>query len=89
MTQPPDHHHQGPQEPEQTTNSDPQTRLDQRPHGEGPWTVDDVDSDNRTTSTTVIVPHQPPELHPDAAFALLKLLQRLTDHNANSRKQEP
>ena len=88
MTLPPDHHHQQHSKADTATAAAPDKRLDQPSEDTGSWTVDNVDSGATTWVTKVLAPSQPPELHPGAAAALLKLLRHVNDRRADNSNQE-
>ncbi|MFV2114196.1 hypothetical protein ACFHW0_17895 [Micromonospora sp. LOL_025] len=88
MTLPSDHQHQQRKEPDPATGAAPDKRLDGSSEGNGSWTVDDVDGPATTAFIRVEAPHQPPELHPDAAAALLKLLRGVNDRRTNNSTEE-
>ncbi|WP_433458534.1 hypothetical protein [Micromonospora sp. CA-248212] len=84
MTLPSDHQLQQRKESVPATGTAPDKRLDRSSEGDGSWTVDDVDGRASTALIRVEAPRQPPELHPGAAAALLKLLRRVNDHRTNN-----
>ncbi|MER6592545.1 hypothetical protein ABT214_11940 [Micromonospora purpureochromogenes] len=88
MTLPPDDQHQQRKEPDPATAGAPDKRLDQRSEDNGSWTVDNVDGRAPIGFTSVAAPGQPPELHPGAAAALLKLLRRVNDRCTDTSNQE-
>ncbi|MEU5789755.1 hypothetical protein ABZ754_18725 [Micromonospora purpureochromogenes] len=88
MTLPPDNQHQQSKEPHPTSAAAPDKRLDQPSEDSGLWTVDNVDGRATNGFTSVAVPGQPPELHPGAAAALLKLLRRVNDRRTDTSNQE-
>ena len=88
MTLPPDDEHQQRKEPDPATAAAPDKRLDQRSEDNGSWTVDIVDGRATNGFTSVAAPGQPPELHPGAAAALLKLLRRVNDRCTDNSNQE-
>ncbi|MGC4755670.1 hypothetical protein [Micromonospora trifolii] len=50
--------------------------------------LDNVDGGTTTGVSSVVTPDQPPELNPQAAAALLKLLTHLNDRDTEHSKQE-
>ena len=88
MTLPSDHQHQQRKEPDPPTAAAPDKRLDQRSEDSGSWTVDNVDGRATNGFTSVAAPGQPPELHPGAAAALLKLLRRVNDRRTDNSTEE-
>ncbi|WP_328372593.1 hypothetical protein [Micromonospora zamorensis] len=84
MTLPSDHQNQ------QRKESDPgtETRLDRTSDGDGSWTVDDANGRTTTAFIKVEAPQRPPELHPGAATALLKLLRRVNDRRTDNSIEE-
>lgn len=88
MTQPAGHHHQRSRRPGPATAAGRDKQLDQPGEDNGSWTVDNVDGSATTGANSVAAPGQPPELHPGAAAALLKLLKRVNDHRTDNSKQE-
>ena len=88
MTQPPDYQHQQREEAYPATIAAPGERLDQPGEDTGSWTVGSADRRATTSVTSVAAPGQPPELHPGAAAALLKLLRRVNDRRTNNSSQE-
>ncbi|MDH6464155.1 hypothetical protein M2302_004352 [Micromonospora sp. A200] len=88
MTLPPDDQHQQGKEPDPATAGAPDKPLDQRSEDNGSWTVDNVDGRATNGFTSVAAPGQPPELHPGAAAALLKLLRRVNDRCTDNSNQE-
>ncbi|MEU4777351.1 hypothetical protein [Micromonospora sp. NPDC023633] len=88
MTLPSDHQHQQRKESNPATGVAPDKRLDRCSEGDGSWTVDDVDGRATTAFIRVEAPHQPPELHPGAAAALLNLLKRVNGRRTNNPIEE-
>ncbi|TQJ23808.1 hypothetical protein FBZ33_4128 [Micromonospora sp. A202] len=86
MTLPPGHQSQQREEPNSTAPSD--ERLDQPSEDSGSWTVETVDGGATSGVTSVAAPVQPPELHPGAAAALLKLLRHVNDSRTDNSNQE-
>ncbi|MFY1656169.1 hypothetical protein [Micromonospora sp. WMMD1274] len=86
MTLPPDHQAEHHQEPDSTAPAD--ERLDQPSEDDRSWTVETIDSSAPPGVTSVVVPGQPPELHPGAAAALLKLLRHMNDRRTDKSNQE-
>ncbi|WP_446215780.1 hypothetical protein [Micromonospora sp. IBHARD004] len=88
MTLPSDHQHQQRKESDPATDAAPDKRLDRSSEGDRSWTVDDVDGRATTAFIRVEAPRQPPELHPGAAAALLKLLRRVNDRRTDNSIEE-
>ncbi|MEV1154821.1 hypothetical protein AB0J27_05355 [Micromonospora chokoriensis] len=86
MTLPPDHQAEPHQEPDSTAPAD--ERLDQPSEDDRSWTVETIDSSAQPGVTSVVVPGQPPELHPGAAAALLKLLRHIDDRRTDNSNRE-
>ena len=88
MTLPPDDQHQHRKEPDPATAAAPGKRLDQASEDDGSWTVDNADGRATNGFTNVVAPGQPPDLHPGAAAALLKLLRRVNDRHTDNSNEE-
>ncbi|MEV4465949.1 hypothetical protein AB0J51_20275 [Micromonospora echinofusca] len=88
MTLPSDHQDQQRKESNPATDAAPDKRLDPCSEGDSSWTVDDIDGRTTTAFIRVEAPHQPPELHPSAAAALLRLLRRVNDHHTDNSIEE-
>ncbi|WP_406063091.1 hypothetical protein [Micromonospora sp. NBC_00860] len=86
MTLPPDHQSEHHKEPGSTAPAD--ERLDQPSEDNGSWTVGTIDGSAPPGVTSVVIPGQPPELHPGAAAALLKLLRHVNDRRTDNSNQE-
>ncbi|MFI6244433.1 hypothetical protein ACIBEF_31760 [Micromonospora sp. NPDC050795] len=86
MTLPPDHQSEHHKEPDSPAPAD--ERLDQPNEDNGSWTVGTINGSAPHSVTSVVVPRQPPELHPGAAAALLKLLRHVNDHRTDNSNQE-
>ncbi|MEU4555383.1 hypothetical protein EV382_2890 [Micromonospora violae] len=88
MILPFDHQHQQRKEPDPPTGAAPDKRLDQPRQDNGSWMVGNIDGRTTTHFINVEAPRQPPELHPGAAAALLKLLRRVNDHRTDNSIEE-
>ncbi|PWR08981.1 hypothetical protein DKT68_13395 [Micromonospora acroterricola] len=86
MTQPSSDPHERPSRPRPP--SAPGRQLDRPNEDSRSWTVDNVDGGTTTGVSSVVTPDQPPELNPQAAAALLKLLTHLNDRHTEHSKQE-
>ncbi|MFE0527161.1 hypothetical protein ACFW0V_06140 [Micromonospora parva] len=86
MTLPPDRQSEHHKEPDSTAPAD--ERLDQTSEDNRSWTVGTIDGSAPPSVTSVVVPRQPPELHPGAAAALLKLLRHVNDRRTDNSNQE-
>ncbi|MBQ0896269.1 hypothetical protein KBX37_24785 [Micromonospora sp. U56] len=85
---PSDRRHQQRKESDPATDAAPDKRLDRSGEGDGSWTLDDVDGRAKTAFIRVEAPRQPPELHPGAAAALLKVLKRVNDRRTDDPIEE-
>ncbi|MGC4864626.1 hypothetical protein ACLQ3B_04220 [Micromonospora sp. DT53] len=88
MTQPSGHERQQSGRPGLASAAARDKQLDQSCEDNGSWTVDNADGSATTGVDSLVAPSQPPDLHPGAAAALLKLLKRVNDHRTDNSKQE-
>ncbi|MEU1840229.1 hypothetical protein [Micromonospora chersina] len=88
MTLPPAHPHQQRKKIDRATAAAPDKRLDPPGEDNGSWTLDNADRGKTTWVTSVATPGQPPELHPGAAAALLKLLSGVNERRTDKPNQE-
>lgn len=86
MTQPPSGPRERPSRPRPPTA--PGRQLDQPNDDSRSWTVGNVDGGATAGVSRVVTPDQPPELNPQAAAALLRLLTHLNDRHTEQAKQE-